>query len=107
MLTIKNKDKIKQTEFHCNGVEWIVYGVDETDEYYNIVMMPKVDGVYSISKYKSVKLSRVKKSLGHYQLYSVSAIGGAVETFISMGDIKNPMELLKFISTKYLMYRNI
>lgn len=107
MLTIKNKDKIAQTEFHCNGVEWLVHGVDETDEYYNIVMMPKVDGVYAISKYKSVKLSRVNKSLGHYQMYSVSAIGGAVESFISKSDIEKPMDLLAFIAHNYLVYRNI
>ena len=103
MLTIKNKDKIKQTEFHCNGVEWIVYGVDETNECYNILMMPKVNGVYSAVKYKSVKLNREAKSLGHYMASS----DGHLNSFIPVSDIKNPMELLKFISTKYLIYHNI
>jgi hypothetical protein len=107
MLTIQNKDKIAQTEFHCNGVEWIVYGVDEADEYYNILFMPKVNGVFEISKYKSVKLSRVVKSLGHYQLHSTSASTGRTESFIPTSDIKKPMELLKFISINYLVYHNI
>ena len=107
MLTIENKDKIAQTEFHCNGIEWIVYGVDETDEYYNILMMPKVQDVYTISKYKSVKLSRIIKSLGHYQLHSTSASTGRTETFIPASDIKNPMKLLEFISINYLVYHNI
>ena len=103
MLTIKNKDKLAQTEFHCNGVEWIVYGVDETDEYYNIVMMPKVDGTYTISEYKLVKLNREAKSLGHYMASS----DGHLNSFIPVSDIKNPMELLKFISLKFLIYHNI
>ena len=107
MLTIKNKDKIAQIEFQCNGVGWIVSGMDVTNDYYNIVFMPKVDGVYAISKYKSVKLSRVKKSLGHYQLYSNSLTSGRVETFIPMGDIKEPMDLLAFIAHNYLVYHNI
>lgn len=103
MLTIQNKDKIAQTEFHCNGVEWLVYGMDETDEYYNIVMMPKVDGIYAISKYKSVKLNRMAQSLGHYKVSS----DGQIDSYIPKSDIKYPMELLQFIATKYLVYYHI
>ena len=103
MLTIKNKDKIAQTEFHCNGIEWIVYGVDETNEFYNIFLMPKVNGIFDINKFKSIKLNRVCQSLRHYKVSS----DGNLDSYIPQSTLKKPLELLEFISHKFLIYHNI
>ncbi len=102
-LTIKGIDKINKTEFSFEGREFIVYGIDNDEDEYKIILMPKVDGVFAIHKAFTINLSR-RKIGTEYRMYWNSR---TTSVRIYKHNLKTPMALIETICHNFINKYNL
>lgn len=95
MLTIKGIDNTGIKEFHWQGNEWVLYGIDTTSLEYRFIFIPMEAGRYDTQKAQLVLLDRNKKTIGSevlgYRLWTTSG----QHTYVNTNDIRNWTALVK------------
>ena len=104
MLTITNYKKIKDTQFNCMGTLWLVGEIRESDDYYQFAFLPETKGVFAIHKAQFVRLFRQVEDNGFEYLITLNDNASKGLTKIHKQYIKDPKELLNWISSKFLVY---
>jgi len=103
MLTITNYKKIKDTQLNCMGTVWLVGEIREGDDYYQFAFLPETKGVFAIHKAQFVRLYRQLNENGfEYDIELTDSKG--VRKKIHNQYIKDPKQLLNWISSKFLVY---
>jgi predicted transcriptional regulator len=103
MLTIQNYEKINDTQFNCMGRLWLLVHITERDDFYQLSFMPEVEGVFAIFKSQFVRLyRRINENGFEYDIELTDSKG--VRKKIHNQYIKDPKDLLNWISSKILLY---
>lgn len=103
MLTIKNYKKIKDNQFNCMGTVWLVGEIRESDDYYQFAFLPETKGVFAIHKAQFIRLYRQLNENGvEYDIELTDSNG--VRKKIHNQYIKDPKQLINWISSKFLLY---
>lgn len=103
MLTIHNYKKIKNTQLNCRSTVWLLGEVIERDTYYQFAFLPQTQGIFAIHKSQFVKLYRQINENGfEYDIELMNSMG--IRKKIHNGYIKDPKDLINWISSKILLY---
>ena len=103
MLTITNYKKIKDIQLNCMGTLWLVGEIGESDDYYQFAFLPETGGVFAIHKAQFIRLYRgIDEIRVGYDIECMSLMG--VRRKIHNQYLKDPKELLNWISSKFLVY---
>ena len=103
MLTITNYKKIKDSQFNCMGTSWLVCEIRESDDYYQFTFLPETKGVFAIHKAQFVRLYRQIDEIGiGYDIELTDS--KRIRKKIHNQYIKDPKQLLNWISSKILLY---
>lgn len=100
MLTIKNYNTIQRMEFSSVGRRWMLMSVVEYSTFYNLLILPMVEGVFSLSDIIFIRLWR--NSAGDkYPLTKKADVGGyhiSSPYDVSLKDISHPRLLMDSLS---------
>jgi hypothetical protein len=102
-LTINGINKINGVEFSCEGKDWIVYGIDEEEDEYKVILMYKTNGVFAINEYITINISRRKVGT-EYRMYWDSR---RTSVRIYKHQLKTPMALIEAICRNFLLKYNL
>jgi hypothetical protein len=107
MLTIKNYDKIKDSNINCMGQLWKVVDIGEGEHWYELAFSPEMQGIFALHQTVYVKVFRqVEPSGFEYQIsFNDNASRGLNK--IHNQYLKHPKDLLNWISSKYLVNINV
>jgi hypothetical protein len=85
------------------GTLWLMGEIIERDDYYQFAFLPETKGVFAIHKSQFVKLYRQLNENGfEYDIEIMNSMG--TRKNIHNQYIKNPKQLLNWISSKFLVY---
>jgi sulfur relay (sulfurtransferase) DsrC/TusE family protein len=107
MLTIHNYDKIKHANISLNGQRWKVLDVTEREYWYEFAIAPHIDSAFVINQSQFVKIHRPEEANGFEYLITLNDNASRGLTKIHKQYIKDPKDLLNWISSKYLMNINV
>jgi hypothetical protein len=107
MLTIKNYSKIKDRDINCMGQMWKVVAVGESESWYEIAFSPEMQGIFALHQTVYVKVFREVETNGFEHLITLNDNASRGLTKIHKQYIKDPKDLLNWISSKYLMNINV
>ncbi len=107
MLIIENYDKIKHANISCMGQRWKVVDVREMEYWYEFAVAPHIEGSFAINQSQYVKIHRIVEPNWFEYLITLNDNASRGLTKIHKQYIKDPKDLLNWISSKYLMYINV
>ena len=107
MLTINNYDKIKHANISFNGQRWKVLDVTESEHYYEFAIAPHIEGVFAVHQSQFVKVFREVEGNGFEYLTMLNDNASRGLNTIHNQYLKDPKDLLNWISSKYLVNINV
>lgn len=107
MLTIQNYDKIKHSDVNCMGQMWKVVDVMEWEYWYEFAFSPEIQGVFALYQSVYVKIHRPEEANGFEYLITLNDNASRGLHKIHKQYIKDPKDLLNWISSKYLVNINV
>jgi len=107
MLTIQNYDKIKHSDVNCMGQRWKAVGVTEKEYWYEFAFSPEIMGVFALHQTVYVKIHRPAESNGFEYVITLNDNASKGLKTIHKQYLKNPKDLLNWISAKYLININV
>jgi hypothetical protein len=103
MVTIINYDKIKHTQINCMGKLWLMAAIEERDDYYQFSFVPDINGVFALHKAQFIRLYREIDEIGvGYDIEFLNL--NRLRKRIHNQYLKDPKDLLNWISSKFLVY---
>ena len=102
MLTIKGIDNTKIKEFHWQGNEWVLYGIDTTSLEYRFIFIPMQAGRYDTHKAQIVLLDRNAVTGQGYKLWTTNGRFAYVNT----NEIKTWMQLTQIVFKNIMIKQN-